>query len=242
MAPDLTRQFFVADELARIFVKRQGSRCCDVSRPGTRQAQRPALPFRSINVPGRPGYDPGLQRHHLLPRQLLSRGRFGVLLAAIGGEWPGLNDFRTNGMLLPCNDAAALKMGLPLHRGPHHQYNAMVIERVAEIEAHWSSMRRGSPHAARADAAGRLQRLQQDLRLRLLDAGRKRLALNRRDPLNHLVDFAELDAMVDALWSACDPWLPEPAFLELAEPLCVATSATRPSRPMLNPRHAASAP
>ena len=34
---------------------------------------RAHIPFRSVNVPGKPGYSPGLQRHHLLPRALLGR-------------------------------------------------------------------------------------------------------------------------------------------------------------------------
>ena len=213
MAQDLTLQHFVADELARIFVKRQNSGRCAPDQPAARQSQRPALPFRAINIANRPGHDPGLQRHHLLPRQLLSRRCLGAMFEGIAREWPGLDDFRSNGMLLPCNDSAALQSGLPLHRGPHRAYNAMVIERVGEIEADWSSLRLGTPRVAQRDAIARLQRLQQDLRRRLLDPGRKRLELNRHDPLSHLVDFTELDAMVDALWSASDPWLPEPAFL-----------------------------
>ena len=46
----------------------------------------------------------------------------------------------------------------------------------------------------------RLELLQRAWRSRLLDPVRKRFALNRRDPLGHATDFAELDAMADALW------------------------------------------
>ena len=47
----------------------------------------------------------------------------------------GFDDFRRNGLLLPANDAAAIRLGLPLHRGPHHSYNELVFERVGQIEA-----------------------------------------------------------------------------------------------------------
>lgn len=167
---------------------------------------RTALPFRAVNMPDTPGYDPGLQRHHLLPRQLSTKGCFGALFAEIEREWPGLDDFRHNGMLLPSSDAAALRIGLPLHRGPHRDYNAMVIERVGQIEAHWSRMRPRAPAVAHRDAVARLGLVQRALRRRLLDPGRKRLALNRHDPLGQATDFMQIDALVEALWPASDPW------------------------------------
>ena len=34
---------------------------------------RSRLSFRAVNRKGTPGYDPALQRHHLLPFQLLGR-------------------------------------------------------------------------------------------------------------------------------------------------------------------------
>lgn len=47
----------------------------------------------------------------------------------------------------------------------------------------------------------RLRLLQTALRRRLLDE-RKRLILNRKDPLGTGFDFAELDAMAEALWAS----------------------------------------
>jgi len=119
-------------------------------RSGAAQAKsgpkhRAALSFRAVNLPDTPGYDCGLQRHHLLPRQLRSKRCFDALFHEIGREWPGFDDFRGNGMLLPANDAAALRTGLPLHRGPHRDYNAMVIERVGGGEEDWSNLRRRAP-------------------------------------------------------------------------------------------------
>lgn len=167
--------------------------------------RRPAIPFRAVNRRGEHDYDPGLQRHHLLPRQLLGKRCFGLLFDAIGRERIGFDDFRSNGLLLPASDSAAVRIGLPLHRGPHGDYNAMVIERVGQIEEGWSALRLKAPEIALDDALMRLGLLQRALRRRLLDPVRKRLALNRRDPLGHAADFAELDAMAEALWGETGP-------------------------------------
>lgn len=169
--------------------------------------QRTRISFRSVNRSDRPGYEPGIQRHHLQPLQILGRGSFARMFGALGRERIDFDDFRRNGLLLPANDRAALRIGLPLHRGPHRDYNAMVIERVGQIEERWSTMCRYAPEEALLDAYQRLELLQQSLRQRLLDQ-RRRLLLNARDPLGAEVDFSELDAMVDQLWPATEPGKP----------------------------------
>lgn len=161
---------------------------------------RTAISFRAVNRPGDPDYDSGLQRHHLLPRQLLSERCFGALFDTIGRKRIGFDDFRSNGLLLPACDVAAVRIGLPLHRGPHHNYNALVIQRVGQVEAGWSAVRFREPEAALETALMRLSLLQRALRRRLLDPRRNRFVLNRGDPLGASLDFAELDAMVDSLW------------------------------------------
>ncbi len=122
------------------------------------------------------------------------------MLETVGTERIGFDDFRSNGLLLPANDTAALRIGLPLHRGPHRTYNELVIERVGQIEAGWSAQRHRAPEAALLVAMQRLELLQRAMRRRLLDQQRRRFALNRHDPLGNGVDFAELDAMADQLW------------------------------------------
>lgn len=164
--------------------------------------RRDDLPFHAVNRRASPDHDPGLQRHHLLPRQLLGERCFGALFESVGRARIGFDDFRSNGLLLPANDAAALRFGLPLHRGPHRDYNALVIARVGQVEATWSARRAKSPELALQDALMRLTLLQRALRRRLLDPLRRRLSLNRHDPLGHAADFAELDAMAEALWGA----------------------------------------
>ena len=149
-----------------------------------------------------------MQRHHLLPRQLLQRNSFGPLFDTIGRERVGFDDFRCNGLLLPAKDEAAVRIGLPLHRGPHRTYNEMVSERVGQIEADWAVMRTRAPEIALDQALMRINLLQRALRRRLLSE-RRRLMLNRHDPLGRGVDFSELDAMVDALWAGTDVPAPQ---------------------------------
>lgn len=163
-------------------------------------ARRPRLPFRAVNRREQPGYQAGMQRHHLLPCQLLSQRCFGPLFDSVGAERLGFDDFRRNGLLLPATDPSAVRLQLPLHRGPHGSYNAMVAERVGHIEAEWARVRRRAPEIAVHDALMRLELLQRALRRRLL-APHRRVRLNRGDPLGAGLDFRELDAMAEVLWA-----------------------------------------
>lgn len=163
---------------------------------------RQRLPFRAVNRRGEPGYEPAMQRHHLLPRQLLSDRCFGSMFEALGQGWSGFDDFRQNGLLLPCSAETALRTRLPLHRGPHRTYNGMVAERVGQIEGAWSRCRSAAPQAALEQALMRLALLQRALRRRLLGDGARRVRLNRLDPFAPNADFAELDAMAEILWAA----------------------------------------
>lgn len=165
---------------------------------------RSRLAFRSVNRTGQPDYAPGMQRHHLLPRQILTRSCFAALFRSLGRERVDFDDFRSNGLLLPANDLAAVRIGLPLHRGPHRDYNALVIERVGQIEAGWSASRLRAPEVALMEAYQRLELLQRALRRRLL-AQHRRMRLNSKDPLGSGLDFSDLDAMADFLWPATAP-------------------------------------
>lgn len=170
-----------------------------------RALPRASLPFRAVNRRDAPDYNPGFQRHHLLPRQLLQQRCFGPLFELIGRDRLGFDDFRANGLLLPASDVAALRIGLPMHRGPHRDYNSLVMERVGQVEESWSARRRLAPEIAASEAVQRLHLLQKALRRRLLDPRRKRIVLNRHDPGGRDLDFSELDAMVETLWSDTAP-------------------------------------
>lgn len=160
---------------------------------------RQSIPFRQVNRRGTPQHDPTVQGHHLLPRQLLSLGWFARLLAAVGYRQVGFDDFRRNGLLLPAHEEAVWRLALPLHRGPHRDYNAMVFEKVGAIERRWSYRCRRRPEAARDDALADLASLQSELRYALLN-DRIPVRLNRRDPLRPSPDFSSLDALAEDLW------------------------------------------
>lgn len=166
----------------------------------SQRRHRGKLSFRAVNKRGRAGFDPGLQRHHLLPRQLLSHPSFVSLIASVGQDRIGFDDFRRNGILLPATETAALTLGLPMHRGPHLRYNNLVIERVGQIEAGWSALKRCEPENATAAAVMRLHLLQRALRRQLFERNSGSYRLNRNQPAGKARDFSELDAMADLLW------------------------------------------
>lgn len=165
--------------------------------------ERAFLPFRAVNMRSAPGHDPGLQRHHLLPRALLNAPSFSRMFAAIGCRRQRFENFRENGLLLPSNESAALRLGMPLHRGPHPRYTALVMERVGQIEAAWCARREVE------EARMRLTLLQQGLRRYLLSGRAGKVWLNRHDPAHcfarHHDDFTDLDALVDSLWADTEP-------------------------------------
>ena len=143
-----------------------------------------------------------MQRHHLLPVQMLGRSGFSAMFGALGRERLAFDDFRSNGLLLPASEEGALVLGLPLHRGPHRAYNDMAIERMGQIEADWAKARPSGPELACMHASFRIGLLQAALRRRLLAPGGRPLRLNRNDPLGARVDFTALDAMAGELWNS----------------------------------------
>ncbi len=139
----------------------------------------------------------------MLPRQLLEARGIHDLIDAIGADSLGFHDFRRNGLLLPATDEEAVRLGLPLHRGPHQSYNELVIERMGQIEAGWRRRRRAArgDHAL-VEALLRIDLLQRALRRRLLDPAHwHSKPLNARDPA---LDFSHLDRMAEALWAATE--------------------------------------
>jgi len=71
----------------------------------------------------------------------MSQRCFGPMFSEIDRTCVGFDDFRRNGLLLPATEAASVRTGRPLHRGPHRRYNEVVIARVGRIEALWSKDR-----------------------------------------------------------------------------------------------------
>lgn len=139
------------------------------------------------------------QSHHLIPVGVFSRVAFASDFGRLRGDGFDVSSFMQNGMFLPSTEAAAMRSRMPLHRGPHRRYNDLVAHRVAAI---LKDMNAGRPCAgACRDAVQRLQILTAALRTALYRRA-PFMALNQRDPFATHVDFSDLDAVCDILWSA----------------------------------------
>ena len=161
---------------------------------------RKALSFRAVNRRGKPGFDPGLQRHHILPRQILVRTCFQPLLRSLGRDRLNFDDFRHNGLLLPANDHAVVRIGLPLHRGPHRDYNDVLAARVERIRVHFALQAPADLGAARRTATMRLRLLQDVMRRALTDRHGGAFWLNRCDPMRLFADRPYLDDAIGRLF------------------------------------------
>lgn len=104
------------------------------------------------------------------------------------------DDFLSNGMFLPSLERNAVSFRLPLHRGPHPNYNRLVADRITELK--------DIPPAQLPLAFDTLQKA--------LHAALRR---NRNDPLDGLAayalranpDFSKIDSQIDLLWAATQP-------------------------------------
>ncbi len=143
------------------------------------------LSFREMR---RRSHPVGFDCHHLVPVAVIERRSLAITFGKLrsGGFEP--QDFITNGMHLPNQDGLALIFNLPLHRGPHRQYNDMVAERIAGLE-----------RLPTREMLFQVHGLQRALRSGL--RGRcKQWVLGKRDPLRPAVDFRRLDLEVELLW------------------------------------------
>jgi hypothetical protein len=131
----------------------------------------------------------GFHRHHLIPVEVVERPSLAIMfghLRAIGFD---PQDFGTNGMHLPCTEKMAMIFALPLHRGPHPQYNEMVAERVAAIS-----------HLPAGDAYLNIRFLQQTLRYSLRRPG----ILRGNNTPRLAVDLATLETDANMLHGLID--------------------------------------
>ncbi len=164
---------------------------------------RPIVPFREVNRRGYPGFVSNMQRHHLLPQQLLGSKALNRMMSAVDPSGAIMLDFRRNGLLLPCAEAEAWRTALPLHRGPHRRYNHAVMERLGRIEAGWQRARKTSGDAAVVQAGFRLTLLQSALRRSLIaPKAAQNARLNRGDTMLRYRDFSTLDAMAELMLCA----------------------------------------
>ena len=79
------------------------------------------------------------------------------------------------------------------------------MARAFQLEADWNAKRQIDEQLAGEEVLMRMRLLQAALRRNLLQPAAQRMTLNRFDPLGQDVDFTELDAMAEAIWTNTDP-------------------------------------
>lgn len=131
---------------------------------------------------------------------LLARRQFRQFFADIVPAGFYFDDFPTNGLLLPRSEAEALRTRLPLHRGPHPRYNAIILWRVERIRADYA--RSALRLADRLISVQRLRLLQDAIRRGLMAVATVfPVSLHRRDPMRSGLDFGSIDEMIERAWT-----------------------------------------
>lgn len=161
--------------------------------------------FSMINRKNQDDYSPHYQRHHLIPLQAASISDIRISLDDMGCDGFDFDDFEKKGVLLPSDEAMALKTGEPLHRGPHPRYNELVIERLVLIAQLCNRIE--STVERKVFFRLRIRLLQSALRKALVGSTLPVLRLSKKDPGLSPSSFAELDSCVDALYIATE-WPP----------------------------------
>lgn len=157
------------------------------------------IAFCRVNRRGQPDYKPERQRHHILPMVLHRRKQFRQFLLDLASVGFKFDDFSTNGLLLPNTETEALRWGLPLHRGPHHRYNALILMRAENIRSAYARSRRR--FWDRLDCLQRLRLLQNAVRRALLGSSAFPVSLHQRDPMRSSLNFGTIDEMIEKAWA-----------------------------------------
>lgn len=111
----------------------------------------------------------GFHAHHLIPKQVARHRYFAQFIVDLRRAGLNLDDFEGNGIYFPYSERLGEIFQLPVHRGAHPQYNAMVSHHVA-----------GMMHLPIEAALPAMRMLQQQLRggLRSADTSREELTRN----------------------------------------------------------------
>jgi hypothetical protein len=127
---------------------------------------------------------------------IIDSGVFAGLFALVAHVGFNPHSFLANGQLLPSTEAMAVQTGLPLHRGPHKQYDELI---AAGLNIIWEEMQRG----AVCDNVAALQLLSDfigQMRRTLQHGGT--LLLNRHDPRSTDCPLSKLDSDILRLGQA----------------------------------------
>jgi A nuclease family of the HNH/ENDO VII superfamily with conserved AHH len=151
------------------------------------------VPFWSVNLPGKVLYREGWVRHHLIPLQCIRDTVLGPFLLRMRDSGFHMDDFRTNGILLPTLSSDSKKSSLPVHVGGHPNYNWRIMTELHAIRAICESVR--SDSRAGEFALSGLRGLQKLLRKTITNQGVGHID---RVSLNGRTD-GDLDALIDRL-------------------------------------------
>jgi hypothetical protein len=131
---------------------------------------------------------PGYQRHHLLPINVIQSYAFRKLFSSIAAAGFKPHCFFNNGFLLPATEAESVKTGLPLHRGPHRQYDNLIAECLNMI---WRAVLAGHIPANPVSIMTHISDLQGMLRRSLGPSAS--IKLNQHDPRSVESHLCSLD-------------------------------------------------
>lgn len=158
------------------------------------------MKFTDANRIGSVFYLSNYQRHHLIP--LHARHIFVESwdIKSDSASQHYIDDFNKNGLMLPNNELESARTGLPMHRGPHPRYNALVIERMMTITRKARLFKKPREQYLFLDYRTKL--LQKALRKALIGRKLGRLVLNKRDPFQSSANSDPVDAVIDRIWCA----------------------------------------
>jgi A nuclease family of the HNH/ENDO VII superfamily with conserved AHH len=120
---------------------------------------------------------PGYQRHHLIPVNIMRSAAFAKLFGLIAHAGFNPHCFLNNGFLLPATENESEQTGLPLHRGPHREYDELVAERLNII---WVAVLTGKIAANPISIMTHISDLQGQIRRNL--GPNAWIRLNQHDP------------------------------------------------------------
>jgi A nuclease family of the HNH/ENDO VII superfamily with conserved AHH len=158
----------------------------------------PRVPFASVNRPDTPNYREGWVRHHLHSMQCLRDAALAPFLLAMRDDGFHMDDFDTNGILLPALPSQSFLSGQPLHLGGHPNYNAQIIDELHFIRKFCESIR--SDSRRRKIAMGGLRGSQDRTREAILS---QRAGHVDRVILTGPTD-GDIDALIDRLFAVED--------------------------------------
>lgn len=102
------------------------------------------IAFALVNRPSHSGYREGWVRHHLYPLQCLRDLTLAPFLFSMRDDGFHMDDFATNGILLPALPSQSILSGQPLHMGGHPNYNAQILDELQFIRRFCESIRTDS--------------------------------------------------------------------------------------------------